>query len=334
MPITITNTPEVQVNSDSDTVSRYFSVNRPILFTAQRDADFSFTVITVNSSTVATVTATGFGAAWSSTLESGVDFEIYISGSDFPDGYYTVISTITAGSNSFVIDITGMGYTVGSGPFTGGDLKITRLNYRIKTKITVDSVVVATIINRVDTSYNSTINVAPFLRSLLTYDDDYNYSSINAQDLSRCNAFTLTFAEAWNGYEGSYDAEGTSTYYYVNAVHQLHHQYNGNMGEFVPFSNYDADDVRAKFLSDFETPTYFEGYPFSLDFIFNNDLDVSTYDYKRFEKQLDVNESTVSTANETLLETEKSYVNRMKLTGSYNSSTKYLDVWIEKAGAS
>lgn len=329
MSLTVTSNPTVQVNSDADTVSRYFSVNRPILFSLTRGTDFTFASIYCNSSTQATVTATGFGAAWSSTLTSGVDFEIYIYGSDIAEGYYTVISTITAGSNSFVIDITGKGY-VTTQTFTGGDLKITRTNYRLRTQVTVDGTVIATIVNRFNTSDVATVDIAPFLKSVLTYNDDYNYTTINAKDETRCKPFTLEFAEFWSGHTGTYDAEGTSTYYFVNSVFQLHHQYNGNMGEFVPFDDYDADDTRAKFLCDFEKPTYFAGYPFSLDFIFNADIDTGTYAINRHETKYNVNLGTISTGSTSLLTTDKSYVNRMKLAGSYSTATRYLDVWLEK----
>lgn len=332
MSLTVTSTPEVQANSDADTVSRYFSLNRPILFELTRGSDFAFSGITANSATTATVTATGFGAAWYNTVTPGTDFQIYIYDSDIPEGYYTVTSDILVGSNSFVIDITGMGLYPGS--YTAGNLKIIRSNYRLRTKITVDSVVIATIVNRFNASDVATVDVSPFLKSLLTYDDDYNYTTINAKDETRCKPFTLEFAEFWSGHEGTYDAEGTSTYYYVNSVFQLNSDYDGNMAAYVPFDNYDSDDVRAKFLCDFETPTFWSGYPFSLDWIFNDDMNTSTYDFKRFEEQFDVNLTSVTSSNTALLETDKGYVNRMILSDSYNASTKYLDVWIEKALAS
>ncbi len=86
MPLTIISDPEVQYQAVPLAESKYSSVNRPIKFGIQRDADFAFSGIVANSSTTATVTATGFGAAWYDTVTPGTDFEIEITGSDIRDG--------------------------------------------------------------------------------------------------------------------------------------------------------------------------------------------------------------------------------------------------------
>ena len=45
------------------------------------------------------------------------------------------------------------------------------------------------------------------------------------------------------------------------------------MGEYVPFFIDLVTPIpKAKFLSDFESPTYFPGFPFSLSFIYSENL--------------------------------------------------------------
>ena len=329
MPLSIISTPEVDVNSNTNTVGKYFSTNRPIKFGIQRDADFAFSAINCNSTTVATVTATGFGAMWYETVTAGTDFEIEITGSDFPDGIVTVTSDILIGSNSFTIDITGMGYTAANS-FTGGDLKIVRTNYRVKTRISVAGSVVGTAVNKLDTSYQTITDVSAFLKGSISYNEDYDFTTLNLKDENKSNVFTLEFSESWSGYELAYDAEGTGNYYFMNSVRQLGDLYNGNMGDYTIFSNYDIADPRALFLSDFEKPTYFDGYPFSLDFIFNADFATGSFSIKKIEEPFNLNNVSAGSSNYTLSNTGKNYINRMKLEGSYASTVDYLEVWLEK----
>lgn len=326
MSLTIISTPEVDYSGLPSLPSRYFSVNRPILFGIERGSDYSFSGITTNSPTTATVTAVGFGAAWYNTVTAGEDFQIEITGSTIPDGIYTVISDILITSDSFIIDITGLGLHPNT--FTGGNLKIIRLNYRVKTEISVAGVVVGTAVNKLDSSHQTTVDVSAFLKSSIVYNDDFSYTVANEKDLNKSNVFTLRFAEFWNGYDGAYDSEGTGSYYFINSVQQLGAAYSGNMAEYVVFS---ADSsLKAKFLSDFLKPTYFEGYPFTLDFIFSDEFVTANYDIKRKERAFNINGVQDTFTSVDLDKTQDNYINRMMLAGSYNSTSKYVDVWLER----
>jgi len=328
MPLSIISTPEVDVNSNPALVGKYFSTNRPIKFGIQRDADYAFSGITANSSTTATVTAVGFGANWATSLTPGTDFQIEITGSDIPDGLYTVTSDILIGSNSFIIDITGLGLFPGS--YTAGDLKIIRLNYRVKTRVSVAGSVVGTAVNKLDTAYQTTTDISAFLKGSISYAEDYDFTTLNQKDTNKSNIFTLEFAESWAGYDGPFDAEGTGNYYFMNSIKQLGSLYNGNMGEYTIFSNYSLPDPRALFLSDFKVPTYFEGYPFSLDFIFNADFATGSFAIKKLEQRFNINNVSAGQTDYILSNTGKNYINRMALSGSYASTVNYLEVWLEK----
>ena len=328
MPLSIISTPEVDVNGNASTEGKYFSVNRPVKFGIERGADFSFSGINCNSTTVATVTAVGFGAAWYDTVTPGTDFEIEITGSDIAEGIYTVRTDILIGSNSFTIDITGRGYT-GADSFTGGDLKILRLNYRVKTEISVAGTVVGTAVNKLDSNYQVETDISAFLKSSLSYVENFGFDVLNEKDTTVSNVFTLRFAEFWSGHTGTYDAESTGNFYLINSVRQLGDPYNGNMGDYTIFNNYNIADPRALFLSDFEKPSYFEGFPFSLDFIFNADYSGS-FALNKHEEKFNINNSSSGVDVDVLSSAEKGYVNRMTLNGSYSSSVDHLEVWLEK----
>ncbi len=326
MSLTIISDPEIQYQAVPLCESKYSSVNRPIIFGIERGSDFSFSGIVANSSTTATVTATGFGAQWYDTVTAGTDFEIEITGSDIPDGTYTVTSDILIGSNSFVIDITDMGLFPGS--YTAGDLKIVRLNYRVKTKITVDGTAVGTAVNKLDSSYQTTADISAFLKSSLSYDDDFDYTVNNIKDQKVSNSYIVEFSENWSGYEGTFDQEGTGTFYFTNSVRQLGAEYNGNMADFVVFS--ETTGIKAKFLSDFEKPSWFEGYPFSLDFVFGDEFNTGTYNIKRHDESFDINGTSIAEVSNSLDKTQDDYINRMTIYESYDSTAQYIEVWLER----
>lgn len=83
----------------------------------------------------------------------------------------------------------------------------------------------------------------------------------------------------------------------------------------------------AKFLSDFVEPYYFEGYPFSLSFIYNDDGYIA--EAKKVEELLDINKA-VDDHNEYDLDvTQNAAVNHLTLAGTYPATTEYVDVWLE-----
>lgn len=328
MALTITGLPKVNVNGNINTVSRWLSVNNPINFTLHRE-DATFTSIQANSSTQATINSTGIGTTYSATVTA--PFEITIAGSDFPDGVYTALSINT---NTIVIDITGMGYSGATPPFSAGYLNITRENYHIKTRVRLESLsgtILGINVSRIDSQYNSIIDVSTYLKSALAYTEDYNFTTRNTKDRNLGNIFNLEFSENWTGYEGGYDVQLPNDYYFINSVQQLGSQYSGNMGEFVPFddSDYDPADTKAKFLCDFETPTYFTGYPFSIDFIFNNLIDLATYTVNRKEIRYNVNNVATGNSSEALIEDGVKYVNRLKNKQNYDPTAVRILFWLE-----
>jgi hypothetical protein len=326
MSLTIISDPEVEYQAAPLAESVYSSVNRPIKFGIERGSDFSFSGIVANSSTTATVTATGFGAQWYNTVTPGIDFEIEITGSDIPDGTYTVTSDILIGSNSFIIDITGMGLFPGS--YTAGDLKIVRLNYRVKTRISVAGSVVGTAVNKLDSNYQTTTDISAFLKSSLSYDENFNFTDNNAKDLTVSNLYTVEFSENWSGHDGTYDAEGTGNFYFTNSVRQLGDSYNGNMADYTIYS---VDiGIKPKFLSDFEKPSWFEGHPFSLDFIFGEDFNTGIYNITRHDESFDINSTSILEVSTTLDKTQNDYINRMTIYESYDPTAQYVEVWLER----
>lgn len=328
MAVNVVSTPDVNVNANSNTKSYWLSPYRPIEFELQR-IDFTFTSITFRDVNSAYIDKTGIGAEFAAFT---APFQIYLTSTSFPNGEYTV-TNISTNSLSFTHNL---GLASGTYPYTGGNLFVVRENYFLKVKVKVAGVEVG--ITRVRQGlYSETmwVDVSAFIRSSLSTAESYNFTTLNVGDTNLSNYFQIDVSENWNDNEGSYETF-SAKWYFSYGINQLRSTYDGNLGEFVPFTNYTGDETRAMFLSDFETPTYFNGYPFSLDFIFNESLDTTTYDILKKEEKFDINDGTIGTTSSILAKTssEKGKINRMKLLESYTSSVDYIDVWLEKVNLS
>lgn len=326
MAIKVISSPEVIINGNSNTVSKWSSVFRPINFTFEVYLS-TFTNITFNDATHAFINKTGIGAKFA---DQTPPFQLQIKGSDFPDGEYTVpVGGVM--TNSIRIEHS-HGYVSGDYPFTGGKVYVQRENYYLKIKVKVAGVEVGVLrVKQAAFDDNISADVSGYLRGSLPLLDSYNYTTLNVGDTNLSNYFQIEVSENWNGSEGSYDTSFTDKFYFTWAVNQLGSIYDGNLGEFVPFTNYAGNETRAKFLSDFDSPTYFVGYPFSLDFIFNDDLNTAIYGIFKKEQKFNINRVSQSTSDNRLADTssEKGKINRMKLTESYTGIST-IDVWLEK----
>ncbi|HRP59983.1 MAG TPA: hypothetical protein PK833_06805 [Vicingus sp.] len=327
MAINVISNPETVINGNTNTKSRWLSVFRPINFTFEVYLS-TFTNITFNDATHAFINQTGIGAKFA---DQTPPFQLQIKGSDFPDGEYTVpVGGVTP---NYIRIEHSHGYVSGDYPFTGGKVYVQRENYYLKIKVKVAVVEVGVLrVKQAAFDDNISADVSGYLRGALPLLDTYNYTTLNVGDTNLSNYFQIEVSENWNGSEGSYDTSFTDKFYFTWAVNQLGSIYDGNLGVFVPFTNYAGNETRAKFLSDFDSPTYFVGYPFSLDFIFNDDLDTATYAILKKEQKFNINRVSQSTSTNQLAKTssEKGKINRMKLTESY-TGIRTIDVWLEKA---
>ena len=121
------------------------------------------------------------------------------------------------------------------------------------------------------------------------------------------------------------------TYYWASAAQQIDGDIssgmNGigqNLKKYVPKNLASSE---AKFLTAFRRPTYFEGFPFFLSFIYDADFDGLTLE--RHQQDVDINGVNVGAETDTtLLVSEKHYVNNMRLRAP-NAGTKRIKAWLE-----
>ena len=99
------------------------------------------------------------------------------------------------------------------------------------------------------------------------------------------------------------------------------------MGDYVPT----LDDTRAnkaKFVTDFVKPTYFVGFPFSLSFIYSDNL--LNKQISRKQDSFDINGVQIGTTDSADLDyAQRFFINRLMINESLTSQVKEIDVWLE-----
>lgn len=319
MSIAVIEYPKVDVNGNTATVSRWNAAHHPIKFKIRRqDVDVFYSINSTGGLTVYASSVSGLTVGGS----------VYVnSGANVGNG---VILSIDTGSNSFECTFENASTILQGGGFFNN---LSRENYYAVTRILgVDAAnqyyILGESINKPSANGEMIVNVQVWLKSLLDYIDTFQYDVTNWKDETLGGRFNIVYAEYWTGHDGEFSAvSGDNLFYFVNAAKQIQDLYGSNMGEFVPFINYATDDVRAKFLSDFERPTYFPGFPFSLDFIYSDSI--ATYEVYKKEKHVDLNNFTPYTGSVLLDANQRNGVNRMTLEGDYDPEINKLNVWLE-----
>lgn len=172
------------------------------------------------------------------------------------------------------------------------------------------------------------LSVNEWIKSSAEFQNDFDYTQINEAIAGEGGRFSIRWREFYTG-SNSPLQNITGISYWTNSAKQIQEVYGSNMGDFCPTpdatrtSNGDA----AKFMSVFSKPTYFVGFPFSLNFIYSDNL--TNLVITRKEETFDVNDASVSTSSTNLQTSERYHNNRLMLEQGYTSDIKELDVWLE-----
>lgn len=166
------------------------------------------------------------------------------------------------------------------------------------------------------------LDCSEFISDILTKEELTTPSGVNFRDDSVWCRFYISLAERYTGYSGPENVD-TTTYYAVDAVKDLLSDYGQNMCDYLPFGV--AYTPQAKFLTAFDKPTYFPGYPFELSFIYPPDVPSSI---TREEDEFTLSGSALSNVSTAIDNSKQGGVNRLRLSGTYSSGTAQLDVYL------
>lgn len=171
------------------------------------------------------------------------------------------------------------------------------------------------------------INPAGYVKVIAERTDTFLYNLINKRIIGAGSRFNFQFRESWVGHEGTYSTlSNTNVFYWTNATKQLQQKYNFNVAEHVIFPTLNT----TTFMSDFDEPTYFPGFPFSLSFIWSDR--VAANQLQRVEERFNQQGVSTGTITTTLDGSQNLAVNRMMLAGTYPTTTKRLEVWLNDNG--
>jgi hypothetical protein len=206
------------------------------------------------------------------------------------------------------------------------------VNYYIETKVYYITTIpsyneIGIVKSKTDTFGIAEVSIQELLATKTINQNNFKYNKINAGLYGEGSRFIVGVRETYNGNTSNYsDLNELNVYYYTNSANQIQNTYGYNMGEYVPTLDATRTD-KAKFQSVFKRPTYFPGYPFSLNFIYSDNM--LNYQLIRNEETKDINGNVINNTTANLNITQRELANRLMLDGNYTTNIKTLDVWLE-----
>lgn len=176
------------------------------------------------------------------------------------------------------------------------------------------------------------------LQSVVDTQATINQTDINRKNSGISGSFKIGYGATYKYEIGSIEYDITipeviddSLYYWLSASKQITGDVSlgisgvgQNLKEYVPKNLIGSD---AKFLTMFERPTYFEGFPFTLSFLYDEDFDMNYLE--RHQQDLDVNGGDIgSETDSNLFVTGRGYVNQMNIR-TPNTGADSFNVWLE-----
>ncbi len=326
MGLTITEYPQRNVQDNPLFVSKWSAINHSMIFKMIRQ-DY-LAVLNYD-----TLTNTMVFLAYGNVIDTPIPGnKIYIeSPSNF--GTFTLAAFISP--NIFIMEPQTINGTFGASGFANLE---SRKNYFILTNIYGVNEgnqyeLIGQSRNKPDSYGRASVDVSSFLKNIIGYQDNFKYDVLNEKDGTLGSPYNITYSENWKNYEGDFSGLSTTVLRFgVNSAKQIQDLYGQNMGEYVPFFIDLVTAIpKAKFLSDFESPTYFPGFPFSLSFIYSENLvGIETF---RDQENYDINGTpTIVGPAAQLNNGEAQEVNRLLIEGGYPSNVVLTKVWLETDG--
>jgi len=312
--ISIKKNPSILINGHK---SNWFPAHQPITFEMQRiDASVISRSYRNNQITFT------LNVILPSSVKAGHKFSL-VQGTK-----QTLLTVVSASSNKLVVAYNSSAY---SGLFGYILFTDSYISHFIETKVSfINGSVyeaIGSIKNKTDLFGVAKVSVQELLSTKCINQNNFLYNAINKHQFGEGSKFNIQIREVINGVAGNYTAlTDANVLYYTNSSNQIQEKYGYNMGSYVPTYDNSRTD-KAKFQSVFKRPTYFVGYPFSLNFIYSDNM--LNYQVTRKEQTKDINGNIIATTTDNLNMSSRLYANRLMLKQGYTSNIKTLDIWLE-----
>lgn len=262
MSLTLIETPAREL--PTTVLSRWVAVHNPVMFRFQFASDVAY-----NASSYSIVGGqlviqldTNIGTA----LQIG-DFIRITDGIDF---YYPSITKVEDIGSPIVTKLT-TNFTQNFG-FTNVVDKWFENDYFVSVLVNVEGEFIAQAEYYPFKDGRINADVSEFLRTQLKAIEEYNFNDENQKDTNLSKQFKLVYTEY---YRGNYrTCEESDVFHATNAANQILDEYDSNRGEYVPSILPVSPEqvIKGKWLTKFDKPIVYDGYPFSLSFILPQDI--------------------------------------------------------------
>ena len=147
-------------------------------------------------------------------------------------------------------------------------------NYRIVTSVTIgDSPFNRKTIDAVHSPGVDGVtkaNIQSLIKNIVSPESKFNYDLINFKEPNLAASFTIGYKEVWETGQSKYYTT-KYPFYVVYAAMQLQEKGAGNLFEYVPFLSAPSNQ-KAKFLTRFINPPFYLGLPFSIQFLYSENV--------------------------------------------------------------
>jgi hypothetical protein len=272
MSLTVTQRPSTTIGGNT---SRWNAAKNPIVYKMQRK-DYIFTSATRNGSNQLVFTAptnlTTLTAAQGGPVLPGA--KIYVNNNTFGEisAVFTVL-TCTNVANSIVTTVETVPAFLG----TAGWVNLfQRTNYRVQVGIyNAANSLISTLVYSPDKSGNVIIDVSTPLLNTLSVDNLANYVTgfVTQDETTAYIKFYIRYTEAWTNSTETETNDSANQFFALYGARQIGDLYGGNLADYVC---YEVTPPLAKFLTKFDQPSIWRGYPFSIHTITSDNATTNT----------------------------------------------------------
>lgn len=317
---------------------RYNSNRQPYVFTFQR-SDVPVTVFDFQGYFLLTTTQQDWGVLDYQNITAGDVITIVINGN-------TYTGEVTQLNQNFELET--------NIPFVSNPVNVGFVNWAKKTAYKFFLQIYAYIPSTQQTDFLGEVYGTPAkngvckldVRTLLEYKmekrNKFKFNTVHQSDYSGWNYFAVEWKQYYiedgtivnTQYQRDKELVGglpvEIRYYTVDGAKQLLTTYGQNYADYYPQR---VTGVNAKFLTLFDKPTYFIGYPFSLTFIYTEE-GMQGFAVTREEDKFDLNGNNVGHVDANFGSSKQRIgLHQLTLNGSYSADVTNVDVWLE-SGAS
>lgn len=176
-------------------------------------------------------------------------------------------------------------------------------------------------------SGNFIFDVAPFIRSYLFSKYSPDLTKINSSDQGNALRFYITYVQTSNdGGTVIYNSEQPYPITASCSAMQWGDQDNGSMNTYTPLNLPIAEENKAKFLTAFERPMMFNGYPLTLSFIYDASLGGHEV-FANIEEQ-NINRAQLTLSENILDPSSVKKINYLKIPEPTQVDTKKINVFL------